>query len=348
MSSTAQESTNSLPTVAIVVIGKNEEKHLHSCFSSIRKASAEFPLVYVDSASTDNSVAIAKTFKADIVELNPYELISPARARNEGFKRISQLYPNTKYIQFVDGDCALDPQWIDNTVGAFLASNKNIAIICGRLTEIGDKSSIYNRMAEIEWDHPPGETASCGGIFIVKTRQFDEIGGFNQSFNAGEEPELCYRLRRKGYKILRLDAQMAWHDSDMQTFKQWWARQIRTGYGGLYVNMRTDKELYASTIKSARLWAIGWPSVTAFMIIAGFYCFGPGGVALGLCSGIAVLAIQIARISIQTQNKGFSMSLSIAYAFFTLLSKLAQVIGQARLLRHLRSAAKQPTKHITS
>lgn len=339
MSLTVQQSKTLLAPVGIVVIGKNEGKHLHACFSSIRKASPESPLVYVDSASTDNSVAIAKTFEAEVVELNHCELINAARARNVGFKMICQLHPNIQYVQFVDGDCTLDIKWINKAVGAFLEINKNIAIVCGRLTEIGNKASIYNRMAGIEWDNPSGETESCGGIFLVKARRFDEIGGFNQSFNAGEEPELCYRLRKIGYKIIRLDVQMAWHDSDMQTFKQWWARQIRTGYGGLDVNMRANKELFASTIKSALLWGLGWPFATAFLIIVGFYCFGIGGIALGLCCGIAILAIQIARISIYTQNKGFSMSLSNAYAFFTLLSKPAQLIGQARLLWNLRSGS---------
>ncbi len=337
MSLTTKQSATLFPSFGIVVIGKNEEKNLHSCFTSIRKASPESPLVYVDSSSTDNSVAIAKAFEAEIVELNNFELINAARARNAGFKMICQLHPHVRYVQFVDGDCTLDFNWIDDALGAFLAPNQNLAIVCGRLSEIGDESSIFNRIAGIEWEHPPGETESCGGIFIVKNRLFDEIGGFNQSFSAGEEPELCNRLRKKGYKILRLDSQMAWHDADMLTFKQWWVRQIRTGYGGLDVNIRADKELFASNIKSARLWGLGWPSITAFLTVVGFYYFGLGGVALGLCSGIAILAIQIARISIQIQNKGFSMSLSNTYAFFTLLSKPAQVIGQARLLWSLRS-----------
>ena len=42
--------------------------------------------------------------------------------------------------------------------------------------------------------------------------------GFNATLIAGEEPELCLRLRQKGWEIWRLDAEMTLHDAAMTKF----------------------------------------------------------------------------------------------------------------------------------
>ena len=56
-----------LATVGVVIIGRNEGPRLKACFESICGATA--PLVYVDSGSTDKSVAIAKNSGIEVVEL---------------------------------------------------------------------------------------------------------------------------------------------------------------------------------------------------------------------------------------------------------------------------------------
>ena len=48
---------------------------------------------------------------------------------------------------------------------------------------------------------------------------------------AGEEVELCHRLKAGGHRVLRIDAEMTYHDSAMSRFVQWWRRSVRTGYG---------------------------------------------------------------------------------------------------------------------
>ena len=51
------------------------------------------------------------------------------------------------------------------------------------------------------------------------------VGGFNPAVIAGEEPELCVRLRQAGWKIHRLDAEMTLHDAAMTSWRQWWKRE---------------------------------------------------------------------------------------------------------------------------
>jgi hypothetical protein len=75
-----------------------------------------------------------------------------------------------------------------------------------------------------------GEATSCGGIVMMRVEAFDDGGGFNPDLIAGEEPELCVRLREKHWSVHRIDAEMATHDADMTRFSQWWRRSLRCGY----------------------------------------------------------------------------------------------------------------------
>src|SRR5262252_32459 len=92
-----------LAHVGAVLIGRNEGERLRACVLSIvhRCATA----VYVDSGSTDDSVAMARAAGCDVVELDMRVPFTAARARNEGFACILDLAPDIRYVQFVDGDC---------------------------------------------------------------------------------------------------------------------------------------------------------------------------------------------------------------------------------------------------
>ena len=49
-----------------------------------------------------------------------------------------------------------------------LANQPNLAIVCGRLRERFPEQSIYNRLCDMEWDTPVGETKACGGIAMMR------------------------------------------------------------------------------------------------------------------------------------------------------------------------------------
>ncbi len=71
-----------LPDVGVVVIGRNEgERLVRSLESVVGKAAA---VVYVDSASSDQSVANARRIGADVVELDRSEPFTAARAECRG------------------------------------------------------------------------------------------------------------------------------------------------------------------------------------------------------------------------------------------------------------------------
>ena len=75
------------------------------------------------------------------------------------------------------------------------------------------EASVYNRLCDFEWDTPVGDAEACGGDFLARAAAFGSVGGFDERMIAGEEPELCYRLRRGGWRIHRADHAMTLHDA---------------------------------------------------------------------------------------------------------------------------------------
>jgi GT2 family glycosyltransferase len=213
--------------VGAVVIGRNEGERLERCLRSLRGQAGRF--VYGDSGSHDGSPERARELGAEPVRLDPGRPFTAARARNEGLARLTGTGPAPEFVQFVDGDCELRPGWVETAL-EFLEGRPRAAVACGRRRERHPEASLWNRLADAEWDTPVGEAAACGGDALMRTAALAEVGGYNPRLIAGEEPELCLRLRRAGWTVWRLDAEMTLHDAAMTRFGQWWQRCRRAGY----------------------------------------------------------------------------------------------------------------------
>ena len=237
----------------IVVIGRNEGNRLPACLQSIN--SMLTPVIYVNSGSTDDSVQIARNAGVLVIELDPAKPFTAARARNEGVKAVVEDGGAT-FVQFVDGDCTLEPDWVSKAV-SFLESRSDVALVCGHLRERFPEHSIYNRLCDFEWNTPVGEIAECGGNFIIRGALFREIGGFSSHMVGGEEPELCARLIASGWKIWKIDERMARHDANMLEFGQWWRRMVRNGYA-FAEGARMCPDAHSSVWKQKLHRAIAW------------------------------------------------------------------------------------------
>lgn len=216
------------PVIDAVAIGRNEGQRLIHCLDSLMAAGFRH-VVYVDSGSTDDSLAAARARGAIVVELDLTQPFTAARARNAGVTALPAGEDAPNYIQFIDGDCTLDASWLPLAAG-FLQDNQTAGVACGRRREIAPDTSIYNRLIDREWDTPVGQVRSCGGDALMRAAAFAAAGGFNPSLIAGEEPELCVRLRGAGWQVWRLDAEMTRHDAAIAKFGQWWRRTRRAGH----------------------------------------------------------------------------------------------------------------------
>lgn len=310
--------------VGVVVIGRNEGDRLKRCLGSLPKEVAG--VVYVDSGSTDGSVEYARSLGVRVVELNLSVPFTAARARNAGMHDLLESWPSIAAIQVVDGDCEVVADWIGRAC-THLAEQPECAVVCGRRRERFPEASVYNRLIDLEWDTPVGPARSCGGDALFRRSALDEAGGYRESMIAGEEPELCYRLRNAGWSVARLDAEMTIHDAAMSRFGQFWKRAKRAGHAyaeSAWLHGRGPERFGVKRVASA-LWWGGLLPLAA--VGAAIWTWGISLVVLA-----AVLIVQAYRIRRQALNRGRSNADATLLAIATLVSKPAQLSGIALFL----------------
>ena len=316
--------------VGVVVIGRNEGERLKICLRSLT-GQAEH-IVYVDSGSSDGSLEYAQAWGATVVALErPF---TAARARNAGLDRLRAMYPEIPSVQFLDGDCELRPGWL-HTGAIALARDPGLAVVSGRLRERFPEASIYNRLCDLEWDRPAGPAESSGGIAMMRIAAFAEMKGFRPDLIAGEEPDLCFRLRQRGYRVLRLDAEMALHDAAILHFGQWWRRARRSGHSYAEGAARHRHEpglFWQRESRRIALWGLALPSLAIGFSIPTV------GLSLALLAGYPALGWRIYRAS---RKQGRSPADARLYAQFCVLGKIPEGLGLAEYW--LRRLAKSPS-----
>jgi GT2 family glycosyltransferase len=262
--------------LGVVIIGRNEGERLRRCLTSV--VGRGLPVVYVDSHSSDGSVALARAMGADVVELDMSRPFSMGRGRNAGWARLQEIDADVRFVQFVDGDCELVPGWLERAFEV-IESRPQVAVVCGRRRERFPEHSIYNRLADIEWDSPVGEAKYCGGDAMIRVEALRQVDGYNPTLIAGEEPDLCVRLRRHEWIILRIVAEMTLHDIAMTRFNQWWKRCERNGFAfaeGVAMHGRPPERHWVHELRSTVLWGIvapllilglAWPTYGASLLL---------------------------------------------------------------------------------
>ncbi|WP_449432912.1 glycosyltransferase family 2 protein [Pseudomonas putida] len=314
--------------IGVVVIGRNEGLRLERCLASLQGRADK--VVYVDSGSTDGSVELAIKHGVEVLALDMSQPFTAARARNEGFARLQQVLPAMRHVQFVDGDCEVAVQWLAKAQ-QFLDAHPEVAVVCGRRRERFPQRSVYNLLCDLEWDTPLGEAKACGGDALMRVDAFMAVSGFREQLIAGEEPELCVRLRARGWKIWRLGAEMTLHDAAMTRFSQWWRRSLRTGYAfaeGVFLHGAPPERHWLRESRRAWLWGLSIPlAVAAVSVLL-------GGWALLLLLIYPLQAVRLARRGGRTTRENWLQ------AVFLVLGKFPEMLGQVKFLLNRFSAGK--------
>ncbi len=296
--------------VGVVVIGRNEGARLMRCLSSALPQAQS--VVYVDSGSTDGSQHQAREMGAEVIALDMDQPFTAARARNAGVDALMDMSNPPEFVQFIDGDCELQPDWI-STALAFLQDTPDAAVACGRRRERFPEASVYNRLIDLEWDTPIGQAMACGGDALMRMNALQQVGGFNPGLIAGEEPELCVRLRAAGWQIWRLDAEMTLHDAALTRLSQWWKRNKRAGHAyaeGADLHGAPPERHGVKATRSALVWGAGLP-VVALILGA---LVSPAFFAL-----LLAWPAQVVRLALRDGDW--------AQAFFVTLGKLPEAQG---------------------
>ncbi|WP_297770783.1 glycosyltransferase [uncultured Roseovarius sp.] len=310
-------------SLAVVLIGRNEGARLVASLASL----AGRRVVYVDSGSTDGSVAAAREAGAEVVTLDPATPFTAARARHEGFEALGETPPDI--VQFIDGDCLVVPGWIEAGLAA-LEEDPRLGLVTGWRAEIAPEASVYNALCDHEWHRPAGEITACGGDMMVRSAAYIEAGGFDAQVIAAEDDEFCQRLRKAGWGLRRLPLPMTRHDAAMTRFGQWWRRAVRSGHGFAQVG---DLHPAYFARERARGWVYGLG--LPVLALAGLVLWWPLLVLV-----LAAYLLSYLKTVQGLRGEGMATGTALHHGVFLTLSKFPNLIGMLTYaLRKRRGAA---------
>jgi GT2 family glycosyltransferase len=322
--------------LALVAIGRNEGERLRRCLASARQIGGEaMVVIYVDSGSDDDSLAIASAQGIEIVELDPAEGFTAARARNAGFAALKARPGGApEFVHFVDGDCELVPGWAEAAL-ARLCAAPTLAAVAGRRRERFPGASIFNRLCDMEWNTPVGPAGAVGGDAVYRVAAFAAAGGFDPQFICGEEPELCFRLRQGGWGIERLDHDMTLHDAAMTRWGQWRKRTARAGWAyaeGAATYGATPERYNLREVRRIWGWGAAAPGllILALILAATVPALRAPGLILAALIALAAVAVALRAARWRRRDRGDLWSDALLYGVMVMLGKPFEALGALR------------------
>lgn len=309
-------------SLSIVVIGRNEGQRLARCLESTRavRGFEKIQLIYADSASTDGSPELAARYGAEVIVVHP-ERPTAAIGRNAGWRLAT-----AEFVLLLDGDTVLHPDFPRAAFDA-MSANSRICAVWGNLREIYPDKSIYTRVLDLDWVYAPGEVEACGGNVLMRRSALIEVDGFDGTLIAGEEPEMCRRLRACGYSILHIDHPMAGHDLHITRASQYWKHARRAGYAYAEVSDRfrqSEDPLWLADSRRCFILGSFWSlSILVAIIVAGIR-LSLLPVAIWLCLFVTISL----RSAWRSRWKDKNAITLMLYGAHSHLQKVPIVIGQ--------------------
>lgn len=297
-----------------VVIGRNESARLGAALGAVMPLAPR--VIYVDSGSRDNSVAIAREAGAEVLELDPARPFSAARARNEGFAALGAK--RAGFVQFIDGDCIMQPDWPEQAL-QFLADHPQAGLVFGRQYEARPDASVYNFLTDWEWDKPLGEGVFCAGCVMMRAEALAAVGGYDPTLIAGEDDDMCIRLQQDGWQTWRIDALMTEHDARLLTIGPWWRRAVRAGHSYGALGLR-----HGARARAQRMRAVLWGGVGPLLALLGL------GFSAWLFVGVMLAyGLWLARQTWRFHQLGLDLDRALVVAATLMAGKFAELQGLA-------------------
>jgi glycosyltransferase involved in cell wall biosynthesis len=226
-------------TLSVIIIGRNEAAHIGRCLQSVLKGVQRTPgteIIYVDSASTDRTLEIVRQYPAvRTLQLKAEWPLCAAAGRYIGY-----LHAGGTYLFFIDGDSVLYRHWLTTGI-EYLSAHPDVGAVAGSVHEVFETENgrpvrfLRHRYGD---QQSPDQVKTMGGIALYRKSALDRAGPFNPFIPADEEPELGLRLRRAGYKLVRLPEIMALtYGPERETFQELF-RRYRSGLYSFGIALR--------------------------------------------------------------------------------------------------------------
>jgi GT2 family glycosyltransferase len=310
--------------LGLVAIGRNEGERLVRCLASVQEVASR---VYVDSGSTDGSVEFARSGGLTVVELPVPPPFTAGRARNAGLARLLADIPDLEFVQMVDGDCEVQPGWLDSAV-AVLKSESDLALVFGWTRERFPRRSMYNGLCDDEWNVPIGISTGCGGNALFRVEALRQVDFYNAAMIAGEDSELCMRLRKAGWRLRRIDVEMTLHDANITKFRQWWRRARRSGHAyGEMAHLHPDARdpNWPRTVRNIVIWGAAWPAILLLTLLLALLIDTRLWFVDALVA--ATWPLNVAKVTLRQRRRGLCIKLAWVSGVLLMVGKLPQLLG---------------------
>ncbi|MBA2439808.1 MAG: glycosyltransferase, partial [Thermoleophilaceae bacterium] len=214
------------PRISVVVCTYNGARTLRETMQGLARLDyPDFDVIVVDDGSVDESAAIARAHGARVISTENRGL---SAARNTGLAAATG-----EIVAYLDDDAYPDRHWLTYLADAYRIGDyvgvggPNIAPGDERGTAAGigfaPGSPTHVLISDREAEHIPG----CNCSF--RTDALAAVGGFDTQFRvAGDDVDLCWRMREAGGRIGFSPPAMVWHHR-RASLRTYWRQQ--RGYG---------------------------------------------------------------------------------------------------------------------
>ena len=270
--------------LSVVIIGRNESVHLAKCIESAihsgKLSGLLFEIIYVDSASTDDSVRIACQYPISVIRIEPGEWRCAAAGRCLGTR-----FARGNYVAFLDGDMVCAPNWFKKALQYFYEDQGNVGAISGNRLDIDPNSPAKQARCIRHCYSDIVEIQKLSGASIISRDALDASGGFDPHLISFEERELAGRIRNAGFKILGIPHDMVEHHGFAYGVREtkrrqksgyyiglgqyvrrlWSLRKLRSTVLAIKVQVLFCAWLFgmAGALVAAVVWKTPWPTVVA-------------------------------------------------------------------------------------
>lgn len=320
-----------IPAIDIVIIGLDTDRTLAACLDSIRDC--DYPgektrVYYADGGSVDESLSIAAS-RACTCLVVASDHPTPGRQRNAGWRA-----GTSEYVQFLDSDTTLNPGWLKKAVDAL--DDETIGAVRGEVRELQPEASIFNWIGDLEWNGAAGDCATFGGIVMIPRRVLEASGGYDPDLIAGEDPELSYRVRSQGFRIVELAEPMVSHDLHMKTIGQYWRRSYRSGHAYAEVN-HLHRDFWRDDVRRISVRAAAFMVGLASLPLA---FLDPWGCVLPVAGFLFLIRPRLRLVGRFQADLGLSRRQARIYSWHASLVVLPQFFGMLRF--HLGRLLSKP------
>ena len=198
------------PRISVVVCTHNGGHTLRACLQSLLALNyPDFEILVIDDGSRDMTAAVAKSFERACYHFQEHAGLSVAR-------NLGARLATGSIVAYTDDDCIAHPDWLTHLSHAF--ADETVVAAGGPNIPPAARNRIEHVVAaapgapaqvllnDTEAEHLPG----CN--LAIRKGALDRIGGFCAEFmTAGDDVDVCWRMRENGGRLLFVPGAMVWH-----------------------------------------------------------------------------------------------------------------------------------------